>query len=113
MNANNAFDLSDDITRLRAVELKLLGIDEDDLNQDEKNKLAKQLNNCGALILKLEGAVLQNLADEFKSREKKLREATAKLENDIGKLNNAVQIIDTAASALGTISELATSLVGL
>ncbi len=104
MNDTNDLDLGTCIAHLRAVELELLDIDEDELNQDQKNELAEQLNECSTTIRTLENADLENLADEFKSREPELREAGGKLEDDLRALDEAVAVLNTVSAGLKTIT---------
>jgi DNA repair ATPase RecN len=104
MNDRNELDLGTSIAHLRAVKLKLLDIDEDELNQDQKNELAEQLNECSTAIRTLENADLENLADEFKSSEPELREAAGKLEDDLRALDEAVAVLNTVSAGLKTIT---------
>lgn len=97
-------DLQKAIAKLEAVELKLVNIDSNDLNQEEKNKLAEQLNEVGMNLIKLRTADLQNLADEFKAKEPDLRTAASKLEADLSDLTDAVEIINTVAASMNTIT---------
>ena len=107
MSNGNELDLETSIDRLRKIKLELLAIDEEELDQKEKNLLADSLQNCDVAILKLETADLQNLAEEFKAREPELRRAVAKMENDIKVLDNAVDIIKGVSAGLEVAVEIA------
>lgn len=107
MSNANKIDLDSIITKFRNIKKKLLKIDEEELNQKEKNLLADWIQKCDMAIRKLEKADLQNLADEFKAREPELRKAVVKLEDDMKELDDAVAIIDTVSTGLEVAVEIA------
>ena len=103
-NNENQIDLQPAIDILRDVQLTLLGIDEEELDQDQKNELANNLNMCGNAIRQLQQVDLANLSAEFTEKEADLRQATADLENDLRQLNNAVNILTSISAGLNTIT---------
>lgn len=99
-------DLESIIKALESIDLRLWGIDHEDLSREEKNQLAEQLNAVSIVLTKLRNADLQNLADSFRAREPELRRVVGRLEKDLSDLTDAVDIIKTVSSALGTITEI-------
>jgi hypothetical protein len=73
--------------------------------EDEKNQLAKQLDDCATNLMRLRNAELANLAEAFKLRESELLRAAARLKRDLRKLESYAEIIDTVCLAMGTITE--------
>jgi hypothetical protein len=74
--------------------------------EDEKNQLAKQLDDCATNLMRLRNAELANLAEAFKLRESELLRAVARLKRDLRKLESSAEIIDTVSLAVGTITEI-------
>lgn len=107
MNQNqNPIDLEATIAKLEAIELKLLEIDADDLEQDEQNALAEELDEVSLDLTRLRNADLQNLSDAFKAREPELRAAAGRLEQDLAQLTDAVEMINVASAGLKTITDI-------
>lgn len=106
MNETAAVDLQKVIAKLEAVALKMMYIDADDLDQDKKNELAEKLNDVALNLTRLRTADLKSLADEFKAKEPGLRRAAAKLEEDLSDLTDAVEIVNTVAASMKTITDV-------
>jgi hypothetical protein len=100
-------DLESTIKALESIDLRLWGIDHEDLSREEKNQLAEQLNAVSIVLTKLRNADLQNLADSFSTREPELRRVAGRLEKDLSDLTDAVDIINTVSAAMGTITQIA------
>ena len=107
MSNGNELDLETTLDGLRKIKLKLLAIDEEELDQEEKNSLADSLQNCDVAIRKLEAADLQNLVQEFKDREPELRQAVVRMESDVKDLDNAIDVIKTVSAGLEVAVEIA------
>lgn len=103
-NNENPIDLQPAIDILRDVQLTLLGIDEEELDQAQKNELANNLSLCGNAIRSLQAADFANLSAEFAEKEADLRQASAELENDLRELNDAVSVLTTISAGLNTIT---------
>ena len=107
MNENgNTIDLGATITKLEAIELKLLEIDTDELEPEEQNALADKLDEVARDLTRLRNADLQNLSDEFVAREPELRTAAGQLEEDLSELTDAVEMINVASAGLKTITDI-------
>lgn len=104
MSNNIETDINKSLEYSRATKIKLLEIDEDELSQDEKNKLAEELDTCSRNILILENADLKNLNADFTNKVPGLLRITEKLKNDLDNLNNAIEIIRVAAVGLDTVA---------
>jgi hypothetical protein len=111
MNTAATDDIGATIEHLEALELKLRAIDEEDLDDADKNKLAEDLNECSANLMALRNATLASLTVEFRAKEGALRTAAAALEGAVGQIEKAVEVINTVAAGLKPISRIV-SLLG-
>ena len=99
-------DLERTIKALESIDLRLWGIDHEDLSREEKNELAEQLHAISRVLTKLRNADLKNLAEDFSAREPELRRVAGKLEKDLSDLTDAVEIIKTVSAAMETITQI-------
>ncbi len=106
MNENKIENLNEEISKLEAIELELIGIDADELDQNEKNKLAEQLSEIKINLTKLQNADLKKLSEAFKAKEPNLRAAAGKLEEDLKQLTTSIDIINTVAAGMKTITDI-------
>lgn len=106
MNETKIENLEEEISKLEAIELELMSIDTDELDQDEKNKLAEQLDQVAVNIAKLRNADLKKLSEDFTVKEPELRAAAGKLEADLTELSESVDIINTVAAGMKTVTDI-------
>ena len=106
MSRRELLDVDGVISFLREVELKLLEIDADELDQDDKNRLARALNAVTTVQNQFLGANLKDLNAKFEEIEKDLRQGAGKLEKDLASLETTVLAIKTVASGIETMSEI-------
>ena len=104
--SNPVADLESTIKALDSIDLRLWGIDHEDLSREEKNQLAEQLHAVSIALTKLRNADLQRLAEDFSARVPELRRAAGKLEKDLSDLTDAVEILKTVSAAMGTITQI-------
>jgi hypothetical protein len=76
------------------------------LTLDARKARAHAQSDAFLAIEDLENARLQVLNAEFESRRPSLKWATGKLEDDLNKLQDTVEFINAAASAIGIVTDI-------
>ena len=91
---------------MRATESKLLSINPDDLNAEQRNELADQLGTCNAVIREIEEQELSQIAEQFSESEEALVEAVSRVESDLSGIQSAVETVATVAAIFATIEDV-------
>jgi len=99
-------DVDKIVAFLRRVKLRLLEIDEQQLSQDDKNKLARARSAVTTVQNQLVGAQLEDLNAKFEEIEGKLEQGAGSLEKDLDSLEATVRAIETVAAGIDTLSEV-------
>lgn len=94
------------ISDLEAIELKLIAIDEEELDNEQKNALADQINEVALALTGLRTAQIEALSAEYKTRENELSTCTSNLKLSLESIQTAIAIIGVVGQALGTITDI-------
>lgn len=92
---------------LRIVRRKLYSLPAAELGAmslDDQVKHADSLHKVALAILKLEGAKLKGINDEFQKKESELSAAATKLESDLAEINDAVKIIRLISDSISLLA---------
>lgn len=77
------------------------------LSLDDRRKRAHAQSDAFLAIEDLENAKLKTLNDAFEAKRPQLEQATARLADDLARLQDIVAFIQVAASAIGIIADVA------
>lgn len=103
---NSQTIIDNSVKDLEAIEIKLNTVDEEDLDIEQKNTLADQINEVALDLTRLRTAQIEALNAEFKSRENELSTRTSDLSSSLENTQNAIAIVGVVGQALGTITDI-------
>jgi len=103
---NSRTIINDTVNDLEEIEIKLNSVDEEDLDDEQKNTLADQINEVSLNLLRLRTAQIEALSAEFKARENELSRITSDLRSNLENTKNTISVIGVVDQALGAITNI-------
>lgn len=106
-------DLETSIRPLRSARRQLKDISDEELDAlppEKRKEWTRLLQELSVAVTKLETADLQNLSQEFLTKEPQLRAAATRLDEDLGQLTDAVSMIAATSAAIKTITDVVSQL---
>lgn len=94
------------INDLEAVEIKLNSVDTEELDDNQRNLLAEQINQVSLDLIRLRTAEIEALSDEFIAQQDDLSERTSNLKVTLDNVYDAIAIIGVVSQALVTITNI-------
>ena len=91
---------------LEAISLALNGIDPKSLSDSEHKTFENETNKVDLAIARVRNSLLEGIVAEFEAAMPEIQSATARLEDDLAKLKQSVDVINAVAGALGVIEKI-------
>jgi len=104
--ANSQTIIDNSVKELESIEIKLNSVDEEDLNDEQRNTLAEQINQVALDLIRLRTAQIEALSTEFKARENELSTSITDLKSNLENTQTAIAIVGVVGQALGTITDI-------
>jgi len=93
---------------LDATRVKLSGIDPDALTAEAHEQWANEANKVDLASARVRNALLNGIAQAFEAELPQIQSATGRLQSDLARLQEAVDIINAVSGALGVIEQIIT-----